>query len=140
METIGARLAKVSAGNPNLWEPLRVNEIEELVGQWLTLPDVAELLDLDIRGVHRLIDERVIVSLRVGERNLRRIPADFFLEGEVVDSLKGTLSVLMDAAYTDEEAVVWLFTEDESLPGTPMNALRTGRKTEIRRRAQALAW
>ncbi|GGJ62521.1 hypothetical protein GCM10007173_21780 [Glutamicibacter ardleyensis] len=71
---------------------------------------------------------------------MRSIPADFVLDGAVVESLKGTLSVLLDAAYSDEEAITWLFTEDESLPGTPMNALRTGRKTEIRRRAQALAW
>ncbi|NKX51550.1 DNA-binding protein, partial [Arthrobacter deserti] len=40
----------------------------------------------------------------------------------------------------DEEILRWLFTEDESLPGRPIDALREGRKTEIRRRAQALAW
>jgi len=117
-----------------------VKEFVELVGQWLTLPDVAEELDVDIRRVHRLLDERAIISVRIGERNVRSIPADFLQDGIVVESLKGTLSVLMDAGYSDEEAITWLFTEDDSLPGTPMNALRSGRKTEIRRRAQALAW
>jgi hypothetical protein len=117
-----------------------VNELQKTVGQWLTLPDLAEILDVDIRAIHRLLDERAIISVRIGERNVRSIPADFVLDGAVVESLKGTLSVLLDAAYSDEEAITWLFTEDESLPGTPMNALRTGRKTEIRRRAQALAW
>ncbi len=34
----------------------------------------------------------------------------------------------------------WLFTPDDSLPGTPIDALRGGRKTEVRRRAQALAF
>ena len=34
----------------------------------------------------------------------------------------------------------WLFTPDDSLPGTPADALRAGRKTEVRRRAQALAF
>ncbi|KSU66999.1 MULTISPECIES: Rv2175c family DNA-binding protein [Micrococcaceae] len=117
-----------------------MKEYVELVGQWLTLPDVAEELDVDIRRVHRLLDERAIISVRIGERNVRSIPADFLQDGIVVESLKGTLSVLMDAGYSDEEAITWLFTEDDSLPGTPMNALRSGRKTEIRRRAQALAW
>lgn len=117
-----------------------MNEIEKLVGQWLNLPAVAEALDIDIRQVHRLLDERALISLRIGERNVRSIPADFIQDGLVVESLKGTLSVLKDSAFSDEESIVWLFTEDESLPGTPMNALRTGRKTEIRRRAQALGW
>ena len=50
------------------------------------------------------------------------------------------MTVLRDNLYTDLEAVTWLFTEDESLPGRPIDALRDGRKTEVRRRAQALAW
>ena len=48
--------------------------------------------------------------------------------------------VLADAGYSDEELIVWLFTPDESLRGRPIDALREGRKTEIRRRAQSLAW
>jgi Rv2175c C-terminal domain of unknown function len=47
---------------------------------------------------------------------------------------------LGDAGFSDEEAIIWLFTADDSLPGRPVDALREGRKTEIRRRAQALAW
>jgi len=101
---------------------------------------LAEVLDVDIRRVHRLIDDRRIVALRVGERQVRSVPAEFVMDGQVIDSLKGTLSVLQDAGFSDEESVRWLFTEDDSLPGTPMTALRSGRKTEIRRRAQAMAW
>lgn len=124
----------------NLWQPLKVKEIENLVGEWLTLPDMAEALDVDIRQIHRLIDDRKIVALRIGERPVRSVPAQFVVDGQVVESLKGTLAILQDAGYTDEEAVRWLFTADETLPGTPMQALHAGRKTEIRRRAQALAW
>ncbi len=43
-------------------------------------------------------------------------------------------------AISDEELITWLFTPDESLRGRPIDALREGRKTEIRRRAQSLAW
>ena len=140
METEVTKTRGFSAQINNVWEPLRVNEIEELVGQWLTLPDLAEELDVDIRRVHRLLDERAIIALKVTERSIRSVPAEFVQDGQIVESLKGTLSVLKDSGFSDEEAIAWLFTEDESLPGTPMNALRTGRKTEIRRRAQALAW
>lgn len=117
-----------------------MKEIETLVGEWLTLPDLAEALEADIREVHRLIDDRKILTLRIGERRIRSIPASFVMDGQVVESLKGTLSVLKDSGFSDEESVRWLFTDDETLPGTPMEALRLGRKTEIRRRAQSMAW
>jgi type IIA topoisomerase, A subunit len=48
--------------------------------------------------------------------------------------------VLKDAGFSDEEAITWLYTADDSLPGRPIDALINGQKTEIRRRAQALAW
>ncbi|HEY4632215.1 MAG TPA: Rv2175c family DNA-binding protein, partial [Blastococcus sp.] len=44
-----------------------------------------------------------------------------------------------DGGFSDEEAFEWLFRVDESLPGTPVEALRGDRHTEVTRRAQALA-
>jgi len=117
-----------------------VSTVESLVSEWLPLPDVAEILDVPITKVHGLLDERALVAVRVGERKIRSIPALFIQDGHVLDSLKGTVAVLGDAGYTDEELIVWLFTPDESLRGRPVDALREGRKTEIRRRAQSLAW
>ncbi len=118
----------------------RVNELEELVSDWLTLPDVAERLDINISKVHSLLEERALLALRLGERKIRSVPAAFINDGAILDSLKGTISVLTDAGFTDEEMIRWLFTADETLPGRPVDALLEGRKTEIRRRAQALAW
>lgn len=123
-----------------MWQPCWVSNVESLVGEWLPLPDVCELLNVPITKVHGLLDDRSLLALRVGERKIRSVPAAFFVDGAVLESLKGTISVLIDAGYTDEDALVWLFTPDESLPGRPVDALREGRKTEIRRRAQSLAW
>ncbi|MET0979551.1 MAG: Rv2175c family DNA-binding protein [Paeniglutamicibacter terrestris] len=117
-----------------------VSNLEKLVADWLPLPDLAEALNVSIKGVHSLIDERAIIAVRVGARNIRSVPAAFLFDGGIVESLKGTISVLQDSGYNDEELMVWLFTPDESLNGTPMDALRAGRKTEIRRRAQSLSW
>lgn len=117
-----------------------MTELEELVPAWLNLPDVAQTLGLPITRVHSLISERALVSVRVGERKIRSVPADFLVDGAVLDSLKGTVVVLADSGYGDEDIIRWLYTEDESLPGRPVDALREGRKTEIRRRAQAAAW
>ena len=117
-----------------------MSTVESLVGDWLPLPDVAELLDVSITKVHGLLDERALAALRVGERKIRSVPAAFLQDGHVVESLKGTSVVLSDAGYSDEELITWLFTPDDSLRGRPIDALREGRKTEIRRRAQSLAW
>ena len=117
-----------------------MSTVETLVGDWLPLPDVAQLLDVSITKVHGLLDERALAALRIGERKIRSVPAAFLQDGHVVESLKGTIVVLADAGYSDEELIAWLFTPDESLRGRPIDALREGRKTEIRRRAQSLAW
>ncbi|GAA2176569.1 Rv2175c family DNA-binding protein [Arthrobacter parietis] len=117
-----------------------MNTLENLVGSWLTLPDVAEALDLSITKVHGLINERALVSVRVTDRGIRSVPAEFIDDGHVLESLKGTVVVLGDSGFSDEEIIRWLFTEDESLPGRPVDALKAGRKTEIRRRAQSSAW
>ncbi|NUT71814.1 helix-turn-helix domain-containing protein [Pseudarthrobacter sp. C4D7] len=117
-----------------------MSNVETLVGEWLPLPDVARLLNVSVTKVHSLIDEHSLAALRVGDRKIRSVPAAFIQDGEVVDSLRGTIVVLADAGYSDEDLIVWLFTEDESLRGRPIDALREGRKTEIRRRAQTLAW
>ncbi len=122
------------------WHPWTVTELEQLVPAWLNLPEVAATLGLPITKVHSLISERSLVSVRVGERKIRSVPAEFLADGEVLDSLKGTVVVLADSGYGDEDIIRWLYTEDESLPGRPIDALRAGRKTEIRRRAQAAAW
>lgn len=115
-------------------------QIFDLVGNWLTIPDIAEALDLKVTRVHNLISERALLALRDPESGVRKVPALFMKEDRPLESLKGTLVVLDDAGFSDEEAITWLFTEDDTLPGRPIDALHEGRKTEIRRRASALAW
>lgn len=122
------------------WHAGDVSDIEDLVSEWLPLPDVAERLGCTVTKVHGLLDERALVAARVGEKNVRSVPALFLDGNAIVDSLKGTVAVLVDAGFSDEELIGWLFTPDESLRGRPIDALREGRKTEIRRRAQILAW
>ena len=131
-----------------------VEDLEKLVGSWLPLPDVAERLGTDVGKVRRLVQERALLALRFGERGVRGVPERFLIENgaeggwQVVPALAGTIVVLGDAGFSDEEAVRWLFTEDESLmtlgtgtpPRTPIDALVAGHKTEIRRRAQSLAF
>jgi hypothetical protein len=116
------------------------DDLDALVTDWLTIPDVAERLALDVGKVRRLLQDRYLVAIRRGERNVLSVPSALIVDGAPLPELRGTLTVLMDSGYDDESALRWLFTQDDSLPGTPVEALRAGRKTEVRRRAQALAF
>jgi Rv2175c C-terminal domain of unknown function len=113
---------------------------ETLVSEWLSLPDVAVRLGVDVGRVRMLLRDRQLVALRRGERNGLQVPAALVEDGRVVKGLPGTLTLLADAGYDDEESVRWLFTPDETLPGAPVDALRENRGTEVKRRAQALGF
>ncbi|MFG2055786.1 Rv2175c family DNA-binding protein [Micromonospora sp. NPDC048930] len=106
---------------------------------WLTLPDVAERLDLSISKVHQMIRDRELIAVR--RDGVRRIPADLVANRTVLKHLPGVLNLLADAGYDDEEALRWLYQEDPTLPaGTPAAALAGDQAREIKRRAQALGF
>jgi hypothetical protein len=144
------RDAQVSTLNPVTAQPAP----DDLVDSWLTVPDVADRLGIDAGKVRRLLKEGRLSGVRRGDPPVLSIPADFLVpvdqpnsaadvqaehaDAAVLASLQGTLSVLGDAGFSAEDAIVWLFTPDDSLPGRPVDALRAGHKTEVRRRAQAM--
>lgn len=102
----------------------------------LPLPEVAELLELPITAVHQLVRDGDLIAVRL-EGGPRSVPADFVADGLVVKGLPGVIRLLRDNRYDDAEIVDWLYRADDSLPGTPIQALRENRGTEIKRRAQA---
>ena len=103
----------------------------------LTPAEVAQALGVSPNKVRQLVREGRLMAVP-GSGN-SRIPADFLQDGAVLKHLPGLLTVLHDGRFTDEEAFEWLFRADDSLPGTPIQALRDDRHTEVTRRAQALA-
>jgi hypothetical protein len=104
---------------------------------WLTVPDLVELLHLPQARVRRLFEERVLLAVR--RDGVLQVPADFIVDGHPMGELRGTLLVLHDAGFRDDEAVEWMLEVEDSLGVAPIDALRAGRKTEVRRVAQALA-
>lgn len=114
-------------------------EVDALVGDWLSLPEVAERLGTDVSRVRRLVDDHDLLALRRGRPRVLSVPAAL-VDPEPLPALAGTVSVLADSGYRDLEALRWLFTHDDALADTPVGQLRKGHKTEIRRRAQALAF
>jgi hypothetical protein len=105
--------------------------------EWLTVPDLVDLLDSTPSRVRRMIDDRHLLATRID--GVLKVPADFIRDGSPLPELHGTAIVLGDGGFSDEEALDWLMNVDESLGTTPIAALRAGRKAEVRRVAQALA-
>lgn len=116
--------------------------LEAVVGEWLTVPDLAEELGVSLRQVRSMLAERELISSRIGERNVVAVPAAFIKDGEVLHTLMGTVTVLSDAGFSDDEAIRWLCTPDETLPipGAPIDMLRAGRRAEVRKRAMEEAF
>ena len=108
------------------------------VPEWLPVPDVAERLGVGVTRVRQWLRDGQLVGVR--RDGIFMVPADFVRDGVILKGLPGLLTVLKDQRFSPEDAVRWLYTEDDSLPGTPVQALLENRGTEVKRRAQALGW
>ena len=125
-----------------IWQSLTVShpsnpESSDAI-RWLTVPDLVEVLGLGVSRVRRLIEDRSLLASRVD--GVWRVPELFIRDGEPLPELKGTLIVLTDCGFCDDEAMQWLLNDEESLGVAPIVALRAGRKAEVRRVAQALGF
>jgi hypothetical protein len=112
---------------------------DTLVGQWLSLAEVAERLGLPAGRIKQLLHDRKLLAVRRPDGSLG-VPAAFLDGQQIIKGLHGTLTLLFDCGFDEPEAVRWLFTADETLPGTPIQAIAEHRGTEVNRRAQALAF
>ncbi|WP_349898219.1 Rv2175c family DNA-binding protein [Parafrigoribacterium soli] len=106
--------------------------------RWLTIPDLVELLGVGVSRIRRLIEDHSLLAARID--GVWKVPELFLRDGEPLPELRGTLIVLADSGFNDEQAMHWLLTQEDSLGVTPIDALRAGRKAEVRRVAQALGF
>ena len=109
-----------------------------MVGDWLTLPETADRLGMPASRVRQLLRDRKLLAVHRPDGTLC-VPAAFLDGSQVVRGLHGTLTLLFDCGFDSVEALRWLFTADDTLPGTPIEAIAQHRRTEVNRRAQALA-
>ncbi len=105
----------------------------------LDLPTVADKLGISVTRVHQLLREHQLLAIK--RNRVVGVPAAFFgADGNVLKQLPGLIAVLRDGGYTEGEIVRWMFTEDDSLPGMPIEALHGHLAREVLRRAQAMAF
>jgi excisionase family DNA binding protein len=115
-------------------------DLGELVGDWIDWSQASELLGISVSKVRQLIREHQLGAAVPVPGEGQRVPAAMIQDGLVVKGVPGVLTVLHDGGYDDREALTWLFTADDTIPGRPIDALRENRGSEIKRRAQAMAF
>jgi hypothetical protein len=104
----------------------------------LTIPEVADALCVKVTRVHQYLRDGQLVGVR--DEGVRRVPALLVQDGMIVKSLPSVITQLRDAQYEDADIVEWLFRVDDSLPGSPIEALRENRGSEVKRRAQVAGY
>ncbi len=115
------------------WQAMgMVDDVAEL----LTIPEAAQALDVPVTRIHQYVRDGQLLIVRTAD-GVRRVPSGYIRDGAIVKGLSGVITVLRDGGYADDEIVQWLTRADDSLPGTPLQALRDNRGTEVKRRAQA---
>lgn len=118
----------------------QATDLETLVGEWLDWGQASDLLGVSVSKVRQLIREHQLAAVVPAPGAGQKVPAALIMDGQIVKGVPGVLTVLHDGGYEDREALTWLFTADDTVPGRPIDALRENRGSEVKRRAQAMAF
>ena len=121
----GERLAEIDLGS--------------LVPEWLDWSQAGARLGVTPAKVRTMIRQHELAAAVPVPGGGPRVPADFIDGDVVVKGLPGLLTLLHDAGFDDRESIAWIYLDAE-LPGRPIDALRENRGSEVKRRAQALAF
>ncbi len=114
-------------------------DLAALVEEWIDWAETARRLGVSVGKVRTMIREHQLAAAVPSPGAGQQVPALFLQDGLVVKGLPGLLTVLHDGRYDDRECIAWIFS-DLDLPGRPIDALRENRGSEVKRRAQAMAF
>lgn len=110
---------------------------------WLTVNEAADYLGLEPKRIRSWVKEGSLLVAKATLDVPGRLVKDFLVKTDTyrgpLDSLPGTITLLFDGGFTNDEAVEWLLSPDETLGQSPLEALRAGKKHQVRRIAAALA-
>lgn len=129
---MGGVTSRNDASRPSLAELTAGEEM-------LTLAELAQRLDIPVTRVGDLLSAHKLAAAVIDGK--RRVPALLLDDdGSINKYGAGAITVLVDGGYDDDEILTYLFTEDESLPGRPIDQLHGHGAREVIRRAQAMAF
>lgn len=115
------------------------HDLAALVEEWLDWDQAAALIGVTPAKVRTMVRDHQLAAAVPGPGRRQSVPALFLVDGEPVKGLPGLLTVLHDNGFDDRECIAWIFL-DADLPGRPIDALHENRGSEVKRRAQALAF
>jgi hypothetical protein len=110
--------------------------ITDHVKSWVTIEEAAQQLSVSPSKVKRYLEEHILFAVKIDKQLM--IPAELIVDHEPLSSIRGTMLQLLDLGLTEDEAIDWLYQENDALGETPMSALLKGHKAPVRRAAQAL--
>ena len=120
-------------------ERLAEIDLATLVPEWLDWTQAGARLGVTPAKVRTMIRDHELAAAVPVAGGGPRVPADFIDGDQLLKGLPGLLTLLHDAGFDDRESIAWIFL-DADLPGRPIDALRENRGSEVKRRAQALAF
>ncbi|AKK03537.1 Rv2175c family DNA-binding protein [Corynebacterium epidermidicanis] len=105
----------------------------------LTVPEFAEAMGVVVTRVFDMLGNHQLIA--VEHEGKKAIPARFLADdGHVIKFVPGVIALLSDGGFTDAEIFDYLFTEDDTLPGRPVDALHGHLAREVMRRAQSMGF
>ena len=124
---------------PTLHEP----HLAALVPEWIDWSEAARRLEVTVAKVRTMIRDHELAAAVPAPGQGQQIPAEFIqqdgLVAAPVKGLPGLLTMMHDNGYDDREIIAWLYL-DQDFPGRGIDALVENRGTEVKRRAQAMAF
>lgn len=105
--------------------------------------EASRLLGVEPRRIKQLLRDRVLFTVPLPDGG-RGIPREIIVKApngwEPLFSLPGTLTLLADDGFSEDEAAAWLYTEQEELGETPIAAMLAGRHHRVNAIASTLAF
>ncbi|MBP1325553.1 hypothetical protein JOF28_000785 [Leucobacter exalbidus] len=120
------------------WQSGGVSHSNASEPEMFTIADLVERFSATPGRIHRLIEDHYLATVRVN--GSLRVPAEFVEGTEPLPALRGTLLALLDAGFSDDEAVEWLMSVNDELGARPIDTLLSGNKSAVRRATQGLAF
>ena len=110
-----------------------------LVPEWIDWAEAARRLEVTVAKVRTMIRDHELAAAVPSPGAGQQLPADFIVDGLPVKGLPGLLTMMHDNGYDDREIIAWLYL-DQDFPGRGIDALLENRGSEVKRRAQAMAF
>ena len=127
------------SSDPSSEPPLAEVDLASLVPEWIDWAEAARRLEVTVAKVPTMIRDHELAAAVPAPGAGQQLPADFIVDGLPVKGLPGLLTMMHDNGYDDREIIAWLYL-DQDFPGRGIDALLENRGSEVKRRAQAMAF